>query len=126
MSRGDYRWRITIPADGALPARGLVPTLIQWDVPVHPADKLPASNVGLRSLAATHPEPATIRAALTALGLGDTLAVTYDRETRLAAMLRTPRGPVTLSWRDVEPVAGDAARYRAYFGGAASSAASWP
>jgi hypothetical protein len=23
--------------------------------------------------------------------------VTYDRETRLAAMLRTPRGPVTLS-----------------------------
>jgi hypothetical protein len=38
-----------------------------------------------------------IRAALKALGLGDTLAVTYDRDTRLAAMLRTPRGPVTLS-----------------------------
>ena len=97
MARGDFRWRITIPADGSLPAGGLVPTLIQWDVPAHPADKLPASNVGLRSLAATHPEPATIRAALKALGLGDTRAVTYDRETRLAAMLRTPRGPVTLS-----------------------------
>ena len=97
MARGDYRWRITVPADGALLARGLVPTLIQWDVPVHPADKLPVSNVGLRSLAATHPEPATIRAALAALGLGDALAVTYDRETRLAAMLRTPRGTVTLS-----------------------------
>lgn len=97
FERGDYRWRITIPEDGERPAKGIVPTLIQWDVPAHPADKLPVSKVGLRSLAATHPEPATIRAALKALGLGDTLAVTYDRETRLAAMLRTPRGPVTLS-----------------------------
>jgi len=97
MARGDYRWRITIPEDGSLPARGLVPTLIQWDVPAHPADKLPASNVSLQGLAATHPEPAPIRAALKALGLEDTLAVTYDRETRLAAMLRTPRGIVTLS-----------------------------
>jgi hypothetical protein len=97
MARGDYRWRITIPADGALPARGLVPTLIQWDVPTHPADRLPGSNVLLQGLAATHPEPASIRAALKALGLGDTLAVTYDRETRIAAMLRTPRGIVTLS-----------------------------
>jgi len=97
MARGDYRWRITIPPDGSLPARGLVPTLIQWDVPAHPADTLPASGVALRSLAATHPEPAPIRAALKALGLGETLAVTYDRETRLAAMLSTPRGIVTLS-----------------------------
>jgi hypothetical protein len=97
MERGDYRWRITIPDDGGMPGRGLVPTLIQWDVPAHPADKLPVTNVQLRSLAATHPEPATIRAALKALGLSDALAVTYDRETRLAAMLRTPRGPVTLS-----------------------------
>jgi hypothetical protein len=38
-----------------------------------------------------------VRAALAALGLRDALAVTYDRETRLAAMLRTPRGIVTLS-----------------------------
>ena len=97
MARGDYRWRITIPEDGSLPARGLVPTLIQWDMPVHPADRLPASNVRLRGLAATHPEPAPIRAALKALGLGDALSVTYDRETRLAAMLQTPRGIVTLS-----------------------------
>ncbi len=97
MARGDYRWRITIPDDGALPARGLVPTLIQWDVPTHPADRLPASSVRLRGLAATHPEPAPIRAALKALGLEDALAVTYDSETRLAAMLQTPRGIVTLS-----------------------------
>jgi hypothetical protein len=97
MSRGDYRWRITIPAEGALPCGGLVPTLIQWDVATHPADNLPASNVALRGFAGSHPEPAIVRTALRALGLEGTLAVTYDREMRLAAMLQTPRGTVTLS-----------------------------
>ena len=96
MSRGDYRWRITIPDDGSLPGKGIVPTLIEWHVPQHPADALPKSGVSLASLAATHPEPASIRKALAALGQGEALAVTYDRDTRLAAMLRTPRGVVTL------------------------------
>lgn len=96
MSRGDYRWRITIPDDGSLPAKGIVPTLIEWDVAQHPADTLPKSNVSLVSVAATHPESASIRAALASLGLDEVVAVTYDRETRLAAMLRTPRGIVTL------------------------------
>jgi hypothetical protein len=97
MSRGDFRWRITIPDDGALPGKGVVPTLIQWDVPVHPADKLPNSNVSLGAFAATHSDPAPIRAALAALGVETALRVSYDRDTRLAVMLRTPRGAVTLS-----------------------------
>ncbi len=97
MSRGDYRWRITIPDDGSLPGRGLIPTLIQWDVPMHPADALPAPTVALVELAGSHPDPATIRAALERFGLGAGLRVSYDREARLAAMLRTPLGRCTLS-----------------------------
>src|SRR5207342_1310604 len=96
MARGDFRWRITIPDDGTLPAKGIVPTLIEWDVAMHPADGLPASNVSIAHVAATHPDPAAIRAALHALGLDGVIAVTYAREPRLAAMLRTPRGIVTL------------------------------
>ena len=96
LQRGDYRWRITIPDDGARPGRGLVPTLIQWDVPTHPAATLPKSNVALAQLAGTHSDPAPLRAALAALGLGDAIAITFDRETRIAAMLRTPRGTATL------------------------------
>jgi len=96
MSRGDYRWSITIPDDGTLPGKGAVPTLIQWNVPQHPAESLPKSNVSIAGLAAAHPDPAAIRAALAALGLDGVLPVTYDREPRLAAMLRTPRGIVTL------------------------------
>ena len=96
MARGDFRWRITIPDDGTLPAKGIVPSLIQWDVPQHPAETLPKSNVSLATLAAAHPEPAAIRDALSALGLAGVLPVTYDRDARLAAMLRTPKGTVTL------------------------------
>ena len=97
MARGDYRWRITIPDDGSRPMRGVLPTLIQWDVPQHPAERLPRSGISLLQLAASHFEPKPIRAALAALGLQDALALTFDREVRLAAMLRTPRGIVTLS-----------------------------
>jgi hypothetical protein len=97
LSRGTYRWRITVPDDGALPAGGVLPTLIQWDVAAHPADVLPESNVCLVELAATPPDPNAIRATLTRLGLERDLRVTFDRVTRLCAMLRTPNGLVTLA-----------------------------
>ena len=96
MERGSFRWQITIPDDGHLPGEGLVPTLIQWSDARHPADALPDSGVRLGSLAGAHPQPASIRAALAALGLADTIKVTFSATPRLAAFLRTPRGAVTL------------------------------
>ncbi|MEP6655782.1 MAG: VOC family protein [Betaproteobacteria bacterium] len=97
LSRGDYRWRITVPDDGTLPGKGLVPALIQWASSTHPADRLPPSHVALVEMAGSHPEPAPIRRTLASLGLADALHVSFDRESRLAAMLRTPRGMVTLT-----------------------------
>jgi hypothetical protein len=96
MRRGDLEWRITVPDDGHLPGRGLVPTLIQWSDERHPADRLNDAGVRLVALAGEHPEPAPVRAALAALGQSDTLKVTYGTAPRLAAMLRTPRGTVTI------------------------------
>jgi hypothetical protein len=96
MERGAFRWRITIPEDGHLPGEGLVPTLIEWPDARHPSDALPESGLRLAALAGAHPEPATIRAALAALSLDETLKVTYDRTPRLAALLQTPRGTVIL------------------------------
>jgi hypothetical protein len=96
MARGEYRWRLTIPDDGRRTAHGIVPALIQWDVPAHPADRLPESKVSIAQIAATHSDPSRVRETLEALGLADAVQVTYDREARLAAMLRTPRGFVTL------------------------------
>ena len=96
MSRGEFFWRITIPDDGRLPGAGVLPTLIEWANAHHPVDAMPDAGVRLTALAAAHPEPAAMRAALAALGLGDVLHITFAATPRLAAMLRTPRGPATL------------------------------
>lgn len=96
MARGDWSWQITIPEDGARPAGGVLPTLIQWATDAHPSDRLPESGVSLSQIAAAHPEPDSIRAALKALKLTEALQVTYAAVPRLAAMLRTPRGLVSI------------------------------
>ena len=96
MRRGDLEWCLTVPGDGHLPGAGLVPTLIEWPDRQHPTDALEDSGVRLVALAGEHPEPAPLRGALAALGLSETLKITYGRSPRLAAMLRTPRGVVTL------------------------------
>lgn len=99
MERGDYRWRISVPADGHLPGDGLVPTLIQWDVPQHPAARLPDAGCRLMKLEGFHPEPARIQAALASLGLGSRLDVhscPADDPAQLVAYIRTPRGLVEL------------------------------
>lgn len=96
MSRGDFRWRITIPDDGGRPGAGVLPTLIQWQDARHPADDMADTGVRLAALAAAHPEPGSMREALAALGLSETLKVTFDAAPRLAAMLATRLGTVTL------------------------------
>jgi len=95
-SRGELRWQITIPDDGHLPGDGVLPTLIEWSDARHPTDAMPDERLRLTALAATHPEPAPVRAALAALGLSEVLKVSYNATPRLAAMIATPRGPVSL------------------------------
>ena len=49
LERGRYRWRIGVPKDGRRPGAGALPTLIQWEGGMHPADALPDSGVRLES-----------------------------------------------------------------------------
>jgi hypothetical protein len=53
MTRGALRWRITLPTGGHPPGDGLLPTVIQWDVPPadRPAQRLPEAGVKLAGLA---------------------------------------------------------------------------
>jgi hypothetical protein len=44
FSRGPYRWRMGVPRDGRRPGGGSLPTLIQWEGALHPADALPESG----------------------------------------------------------------------------------
>ena len=96
MARDAFEWRMTIPADGQLPGGGVLPTLIEWADERHPADAMPNVGIRLVALAGAHPEPALIRSVLAALSLADAIKVTFAATPRLAAMLQTPRGPVTL------------------------------
>jgi hypothetical protein len=96
MERGACRWRIAVPPDGHLPARGLAPTLIEWLGDAHPAQALPDHGLALVALAGEHPEPQPVRTRIARLGLADDVKVTYGTSPRLAAMLRTRRGVVTI------------------------------
>jgi catechol 2,3-dioxygenase-like lactoylglutathione lyase family enzyme len=99
MQRGDYRWRMTVPPDGHLPGDGLVPTLIQWDVPFHPAERLPDAGCRLMKLECFHPQPARIQNALARLGLSSQLDVhpgAVDEPVQLVAYVRTPLGLIEL------------------------------
>lgn len=98
MVRGDYRWRITVPDDGSLPGDGLLPTLIQWQVPFHPAQRLPQRGCRLMKLEGFHPEPAPIRASLVALDLATRLDLhsSAGEAPQLVAYLKTPGGLVEL------------------------------
>jgi hypothetical protein len=96
LRRAAFEWRITVPVDGHLPAGGVLPSLIQWADARHPADAMPESGLRLVALAGAHPQPGLVRATLAALALGDTIKITYGERPRLAAMLQTPRGLVTL------------------------------
>ncbi|MFI0264509.1 VOC family protein [Streptomyces sp. NPDC017056] len=86
---GTLSWTLTPPRTGG----GLVPFLLDWGDTPHPAaGELPV--VPLRSFTGTHPDPATIRAELGALGA--TLTVEAGDEPGLTAVLDGRNGPVSV------------------------------
>ena len=90
---GLLRWRITLRDDGARPADGAVPLLIEWSGP-HPSDRLVDAGVRLERIVV-----GGVEAALAAR-LGAEAAVDASAGAApppLAALLRTPRGPIELA-----------------------------
>ena len=80
-------WRLTMPKDT------LIPFLIEWGDTPHPSTRdLP--QLTLESLAGEHPDPASLRQTLEALGVGLTLK--RAPHTRLTAVLRGPSGNIAL------------------------------
>jgi hypothetical protein len=105
MSRGEFRWKIAVPESGSLPWGGVLPAAIEWEPAAsgdvaHPCDRLPASHCELLRLELAHP----------AAVLGTSGIVALFRELKIAgpvnlkpgpktleAVVRTPRGEITLS-----------------------------
>jgi hypothetical protein len=89
--RGLLQWRIVVRDDGALLARGALPTLIAWG-DRHPSEAMGPSGVALRSIALRGLSDEVVQ------GLGMPSEWRGDDFTphALAATLDTPRGGVTL------------------------------
>lgn len=89
LARGDFRWRMAIPADGRLPFDDAFPALLQWLGGLKPQDRLPDSGCRLLRLEIAHPEAAALRAALR---LSDTRIAISEGKLALRAAIATPHG----------------------------------
>lgn len=107
MTRGALRWRLTVPDDGSLPAwreacvaagDGLLPTLIQWDVPDYPGVSLPRQDLALLRLSGSHPQAGLLRQGLAWMGADHLIELEQaDGPPRLSAQIATAQGLRTLS-----------------------------
>ena len=91
VARGDFRWRMGIPADGRLPFDGAFPALIRWDGP-HPAPLLPDTGLRLHRLEIAHPEAPALRAALAGRFGDPRVTLTEGPHKAMRAEFDTPHG----------------------------------
>ncbi len=95
--RGDFRWRFAFTRDGARPRQGVLPYIIQWDVPVHPCDRLPDVGVSLSSLVLGDPAHEEVAQVLQAMHFVDAkVLVGQSTSAQLIATLNTSNGIVVL------------------------------
>lgn len=97
LVRGDFRWRIGVPATGTLALDGITPTLIQWSTR-HPAQVLGDSGCRLEKIILRGPAAPAELERLRRAGLdpADPIEARGDGAPGLEAHLRTPRGIVVL------------------------------
>ena len=69
MSRGDFRWKLTVPDSGELSEGGVLPVLIEWPKGKNPADVMPESNLVLKQITLFHPSPNFIEHILFAMDI---------------------------------------------------------
>lgn len=93
LSRGDFRWRISIPTSGTLPFEDTFPALIQWDGSTHPAPLLPDAGVRLTALTLIHPEAEALRAWLSPRLPDPRVRVEAGPAKAMRAAFSTPAGP---------------------------------
>jgi hypothetical protein len=99
MRRDALRWRFAFSLDGSMPGDGLIPHLIQWDHPVHPAANMKASGCKIMHLEGLHVDPPPVRSVIASMGVDGAIAIhraTAQRPSGLAVHVATPKGRVLL------------------------------
>jgi hypothetical protein len=100
MRRGDLHWHLTVQPDGRLPAGGLLPALIEWDSPHHPAQRLPEVGCRLTRLRLIPPTPAPLSTHLQAMGCHHLVDLAFRDSAvspALTAEIEAPAGPRRLT-----------------------------
>ena len=100
--RGERTWRLTVPSDGSMAERGLIPAFIEWSPGPHPSAGQQDIGLRLEQIVLTHPDPAAMKTALAALKV-DHLAEVREGDQGLAFEVTTPGGTVTLVLHGVTP-----------------------
>ena len=96
LSRGAFRWKIGVPADGSLAQQGVMPTLIQW-FSQHPADLLPDAGCRLESLVLHHPDAPAMLHRLRYAGLSaDDPVQPGTHGIGLEVRIRAPKGIIDI------------------------------
>lgn len=90
VSRGDFRWRISVPEDGRQPFDGLFPALIAWESDP-PQSRLADPGARLVSLTLTHPAAGRLGWALSMLSEDDRVTVRKG-PVGLRALIHTEAG----------------------------------
>ena len=75
MSRGDFRWKLTVPDSGELSENGVLPVLIEWPNAKNPAQMMPKSGLILKQLLLSHPNPNSIERILSELDISGPIDV---------------------------------------------------
>ncbi|MGE5835340.1 MAG: VOC family protein [Acidobacteriota bacterium] len=97
FTRGPYRWRLTVPADGSLLIDGVIPAVIEWNG-AHPADALPDSGCEWSGLSLAHPRALEMQPVFRALEItGPIELVTGPVEIR--PQIQGPSGAVQFEVR---------------------------
>ncbi len=100
MHRGDLEWRITVPDDGDFVLGGIVPMLIEWNTPAHPASRLPDSGCKLLRLDGTAQDEKYAAATLGSIHAENLLTLQSAKANALPALtahILTPDGPKKLN-----------------------------
>jgi len=96
LQRGDFRWRMAVPASGILPFDSGFPALIQWQGSAHPAPRLPDMGVRLTRLTILHPKADELRHSLAGRLDDPRITIEIGPEKAMQAEFATPHGVRTL------------------------------
>jgi Glyoxalase-like domain len=100
MRRGDLEWRITVPDDGNVILGGIIPMLIEWKTPAHPASRLPDSGCTLLRLEGITQDEKLAIAALDSIRAAKLLSLIPAGAIALPGLnahILTPHGPKVLN-----------------------------